>query len=319
MTDFKFECKPAKKEAVPVLIGLWGKSGSGKTYSALLLARGLVGDKGKIVFIDTENSRAKFYSNLAGGWFHVDLQPPFSPEKYSAAFKYCEQQGADVIIVDSMSHVWEGEGGVLDAAENARSSSGKALKGLAKYKAPKSAHKRMSNNLIRGTIPVIFCIRAKDAVKQVGGGDDMQIISLGWQPIAEKNFVFEMTVDLHMTKDGHYDLSTSKTVPSALRDAIKPDGIVNEAMGKAIAAWSGSGIPVDKSVIKEKQQEVEKIIEEEEKIEAEPSIIESEGLSAANKGVTAYKDWLATLSLDQKETVKSHHSKWSKIAKEVIG
>ena len=296
MSEFAFELKPAKKEAIPALIGLWGKSGTGKTYSAILLARGLVGAKGKIAVIDTENGRAKFYSDLAGGWLHLDLQPPFSPEKYSAAFKYCEDQGANVIVVDSMSHVWEGEGGVLDAAESAKSSTGKALKGLAKFKAPKIAHKRMSNNLIRGAIPVIFCLRAKDAVKQVGSGDNMEIVSLGVQPIAEKNFVFEMTLDLHMTKDGHYDLSTSKTVPEALRSVVKPDGRVGEEMGAAIAQWAGSGVAVDPAFIRTKQA----------------------GDDASSQGVAAYTAWLATLAPDVKATVKHLHAGWTAKAKAVV-
>lgn len=293
MSEFTFELKPAKKDAIPALIGLWGKSGSGKTYSAILLARGLVGPKGKIAVIDTENGRSKFYSELAGGWMHLDLQPPFSPEKYSAAFKFCEQQGANVIVVDSMSHVWEGEGGVLDAAESAKSSSGKALQGLAKFKAPKIAHKRMSNNLIRGAIPVIFCLRAKDAVKQVGNGNDMQIVPLGWQPIAEKNFVFEMTVDLHMTKDGTYDLATSKTIPEALRNYIKPDGKVNEAMGAAIAAWCGSGVALDPEAI----------------------TLRRDGKAAAMKGMEDFTAWGKALKPEQKAKVQACLSDWTKEAK----
>lgn len=288
MSDFNFELKPAVKEAVPALIGLWGKSGSGKTYSALLLARGMVGPKGKIAFIDTENGRAKFYATVAGGWQHLDLQPTFTPEKYSAAFKFCEDNGADVIVVDSMSHVWEGEGGVLDQAD------ANGGKGLAKFKTPKIAHKRMMNKLTRSPIPVIFCIRAKDAVRQIGSGNDMKIVSLGWQPIAEKNFIFEMTVDLHMTGDGHYDLETSKSVPEALRSVIKPDGVVNEEMGRGIANWSGSGQPVDPKVTK----------------------LRADAVDAAMQGVKAYSDFLAKLTDEQKSPLKSQHKEWSALAKQ---
>jgi len=301
MSNFNFELKPAKKQAIPALIGLWGKSGSGKTYSALLLARGLVGAKGKIAVIDTENQRAKFYSDVAGGWMHLDLQPPFSPDKYSAAFKFCEESGANAIIVDSMSHVWEGEGGVLDIAEEGRTSSGKHLKALAKWKAPKIEHKRMMNNLIRSAIPVIFCLRAKDAVKQVGGGDDLKIVPLGWQPIADKNFIFEMTLDLHMTKDGRYDLETSKTVPAALRGVITKDGVISEAMGVKIAEWCGSG---------------ETTTEPAASLPVPPS---AELLDAAqenaSRGVAAYTAWLATLNADEKASIKPHHKTLSATAK----
>lgn len=289
MSDFTFELKPAKKEAIPALISLWGRSGSGKTYSAILFARGLVGANGKIAIIDTENGRAKFYSELGGGWFHLDLQPPFTTEKYSAAFKFCEEQGADAIVVDSMSHVWEGEGGVLDKAEEVGGY------GLNKFKAPKLAHKRMTNKLIRSAIPVIFCIRAKDAIQQVGRGKDMKIVALGWQPIAEKNFIFEMTLDLHMTKDGHYDLETSKTVPEALRHAVKPDGIVNEAMGRAVAEWAGSGIALDPEAIKLKQA----------------------GKDASLKGVEEYTKWGKALTADQRGKVEMYLGEWLAGAKDI--
>lgn len=291
MSEFAFELKPAKKDSVPPLIGLWGRSGSGKTYSAILLARGLVGPKGKIAVIDTENCRAKFYSDLAGGWEHLDMQPPFSPEKYSAAFKFCEAQGAKVIVVDSMSHVWEN---VLESAETAVTSSGKAMQGLAKWKAPKIAHKRMMNDLIRSAIPVIFCIRAKEASKQVGSGSDMKIVQLGWQPITERNFPYEMTVDLNMTKDGHYDLNASKTVPEALRGVIKEGGVVDINMGAAIAEWAGSGAPVDPEVVK----------------------LKHDGHEAALGGVATYTVWGKALTADQKAKVKHLLAGWLAEAKE---
>lgn len=290
---YNFELKTAKKESVPALIGLWGKSGSGKTYSALLLARGLAGPNGTIAVIDTENMRAKFYSDVAGPWKHLDLQPPFTPEKYTAAFQFCEKQGANVVVIDSMSHVWEGEGGVLDQADNAKTKAGDDMFGLAKWKAPKVAHKRMANNLWRSPIPVIFCLRAADKSKQVGSGKNMQIVDLGVQPIAEKNFVYEMTVGLYLTKDGHYDLNNSKTIPEALRSVIVEGGRISIDMGQKIAAWSGSGVQTDEEVLRLKR----------------------DGNDAAMRGVAAYTQWKDSLTPEQKEKIKPFHSQWSKDAK----
>lgn len=293
--NFTFQLKEAKRSAVPGLFSLWGPQGSGKTLSALLLARGLVGPTGKIGLMDTENERALFYAGRedVGPWFHCDIQPPFTPDKYSAAFKYLEDQKMDVIIVDSGSHVWSGEGGVLDQADNAVSRTGREMQGLAKWKAPKIAHKRMMNNLTRSPIPVIFCLRAKQGVKQVGKGSDMELIDIGWQPVCEKNMPYEMTLDLRMTKDGHYDLTQSKTIPDGLRDAIPEGGVVNVEMGAKIAAWCGSGISTDPEYIKLKR----------------------DGSDAATKGVDAYKAWLAKLGEEQKKKIKSHHATWSSEAK----
>jgi hypothetical protein len=286
-SEYVFELKPAVKQAVPPLIALWGKSGSGKTYSAILLARGLVGPKGKVAVIDTENNRAKFYSDIGGGWLHLDLQPPFSPAKYSAAFKFCETQGANVIVVDSMSHVWSGDGGVLDTADEIGGV------GLHKWKAPKFEYKKMMNSLLRSSIPVIFCVRAKDGVKQVGRGKDAEIVSVGVVPIAEKGFIFEMTVDLHMTRDGAYDLEKSKAIPSALRGIIRPDGIVNEAMGAGIAEWAGSGQSVDPEFIRLKQS----------------------GRDAAIQGLATYTAWGKALTETQKKQLGPFLKGWLDEAK----
>jgi hypothetical protein len=286
--DFKFELKPAVKEAVPPLIGLWGTSGCGKTYSALLLARGIVGKDGKIAVIDTENGRAKFYADVSAPWMHLDLEPPFTPDKYSAAFKFCEEQGVDIIIVDSMSHVWEGEGGVLDKAEEVGGA------GLRKWGVAKMPYKRMMNNLIRSRLPVIFCLRAKEDIQQVGGGKGAKIEKNGFKPIAEKNFVYEMTVDLHLTKDGAYDLETSKTIPTTLRPSIPADGILGEEMGAAIAEWCGAGAEPDEEYLKLKR----------------------DGENAATEGVDSYKKWIASLSAAQKPKVKNHHPEWSKLARD---
>lgn len=251
-----FQVVKAVREAVPALIVYWGPSGSGKTYSALKTARGLVGPKGKIVLIDTENGRAKFYAGMVGGWQHIDFQPPFTPQRYTEAMKAAEAAGADAIIVDSMSHVWEGDGGVLDMADNAKAASGKALTGLAKFKAPKTAFKHMQNNLLRSPVNVIFCLRAKQLNVQVGKGADAEIIDRGLTPICEKNFIFEATVSVLLGPDhkpvfqNTDDLKCNPAVPSVkipedAAGAIKRNAYLDEATGSAIAAWLGGGEAVD--------------------------------------------------------------------------
>lgn len=251
-----FAVKKAEREAVPALIGLWGPSGSGKTYSALKMARGLVGPKGKIVVVDTENGRAKFYAAMVGGWHHIDFQPPFTPQRYSEAMRAAEEAGADAIVMDSMSHVWEGEGGVLDMAENATTASGKALTGLAKFKTPKTQFKRMMNNLLRSRVNVIFCLRAKDLNVQVGRGNDAEIVAKGLTPICEKNFIFEMTVSALLGPDhkpvfeNTPDLKCNPAIPSVkipedAANAIKRGTYLDEKAGEAIAAWLGGGVAID--------------------------------------------------------------------------
>ena len=110
MSAFTF--RPAVRENVGLLIGLAGASGSGKTYTAMRLAAGIAGDKPFCV-IDTEAGRAKHYADMFR-FDHGDLTPPFSPDRYADAIMAADKAGYPVIVVDSVSHVWAGDGGVLD-------------------------------------------------------------------------------------------------------------------------------------------------------------------------------------------------------------
>ena len=94
----EFVIKKSTRKDSKVLISLAGLSGCGKTYSAILLARGLVGPKGKIGFIDTEQCRASLYSDLAGGFDVINMDAPFSPERYIKAVDAFKK--ANVVVVN---------------------------------------------------------------------------------------------------------------------------------------------------------------------------------------------------------------------------
>lgn len=96
----------AKRQKAKIKIGLQGASGTDKTQSALLLAKGLSNDWSKVVVIDTENKSSSLYSHL-GGFNMLDLKPPYSPERYIEAINLCLRQDMTVIIIDSISMEWE--------------------------------------------------------------------------------------------------------------------------------------------------------------------------------------------------------------------
>lgn len=251
------EFKPATREAVQPLIALYGESNSGKTYSALLLARGLAGPDGKIALIDTETGRGALYADqIPGGYLRGDLNPQFTPDAYGAALDAAEKAGAAVAVVDSFSHEWEGDGGVCDMAGDIEHRTGKT--GLHCWKEPKTAHQRLILRLMRSRIPVICCLRAKfktknqkqvdektGRVKQVPVKDDFMT------PIQSDGFVFEATIILEMQsgQPGHYILK-KWSVPqiAACFPGAGPDKIseskVSIAHGAALRAWSaGSPAP----------------------------------------------------------------------------
>ena len=107
------ELKKTNRSSARIRVALQGTSGSGKSYSSLLLAYGLCKDWKKIAVIDSEHQSASLYSHL-GEYNVLNLTAPYSPERYIEAINTCEKAGIEVIVIDSLSHEWESDGGILD-------------------------------------------------------------------------------------------------------------------------------------------------------------------------------------------------------------
>ena len=107
------QIQKAQRKKAKIKLGIQGPSGAGKTVGALLIAYGITEEWNKIVVIDTENHSSDLYDHL-GNYNVLHLDAPFSPEKYIEAIHTCIKAGAEVIIIDSISHEWEGSGGILD-------------------------------------------------------------------------------------------------------------------------------------------------------------------------------------------------------------
>lgn len=193
-----FEDKPAVRERVPLLVGLVGPSGGGKTYSALRVATGIQKvTGGDIYFIDTEARRALHYADRFK-FRHVAFGAPFGPLDYLAAIEHCVSKGAKTIIVDSMSHEHEGPGGVLelhDKETDRLCKEWKVPRGVAQLSAwakPKGERRRLINSILQIQCNFIFCFRAKNKLKIKKGEDPRP---MGFMPIAGEEFVFEMTLN----------------------------------------------------------------------------------------------------------------------------
>lgn len=252
-----FEAKPAVRSQVPLLVGLYGASGSGKTYSALRLATGVqsvVG--GDIYFIDTEAKRGLHYADLFK-FKHVEFNAPFSSRDYLEAIRWCHKQGAKVIVIDSMSHEHSGEGGYLDAHEKEveRMSRGDAAKAervkMAGWIKPASDRRALIDGILQINTNLIACFRAKEKTKPVKGGG---IQELGFMPIAGEEFVFEMTVNaLLMPHAGGVPTWRSDQVgermmlklPEQFRGLFRDAKPLDEATGAALAEWARGGAASD--------------------------------------------------------------------------
>jgi len=232
--------RQAMREGSKVVIGISGQSGSGKTLTALKIARGMVAHAGEIGFLDTENKRGSLYADELDAPFLIgDLYPPFSPLRYAEAIKEFQAAGVKVLVIDSISHEWEGEGGCIDIAEN---TTGK----VANWKKAKAEHKKFMNALLQADMHIIACIRARE---QVDFSNPSSPKSLGVQPICEKNFMFEMTASVMMSSEGKE--SRHIKVPKDLKPIFVPaqDGYMGGGVGAGIMQWIGSGVQVSPELI----------------------------------------------------------------------
>lgn len=231
--------KPATRQGIKPTIGLYSESGNGKTYSSLLLARGIAGPTGKIALVDTENGRGQLYADmpLFGGYDVVELSAPYSPYRYCEALDVVESCGAAVGIIDSGSHEWEGECGILDMAAANEEESKRA--GLHNWKRPKLEHAKFVQRLMRCKVPLIICLRAKFKTRQgKENGRTVIVKDDHTSPIQAEDFLFELTA--HGEILPNHSLRLTKWSHPGLK-ACFPDGKPIEIKhGQAIAQWCDS-------------------------------------------------------------------------------
>lgn len=213
----EFEFKQAEREAAPVFIGIEGESGSGKTYSALLMARGIVGPKGKIGIADTEGRRAKIYADDPdiGKFEHMDFVAPYSSDRFRQMIHAAVKAELDILIVDSASHEHEAEGGMLDYAdqEEQRMASN-PRRTQAKWIKPKMQHNRFIRTALSCGIHVIFCIRIKTIIDT-----DTKPVTVKKVPVCESQLPYEFLLRVHVEKEGvaHF-LKVPKPFQQHIRD-----------------------------------------------------------------------------------------------------
>jgi hypothetical protein len=245
-----FEDKEATREKVPLMVGVAGPSGGGKTFSALRIATGIQRVTGGDIFvIDTEARRALHYADLFK-FRHVPFGAPFSPLDYLAAIEHCAKKGAGVVVIDSMSHEHEGPGGVLElhAEETARLAKLWGVKEskaqMSAWQAPKAMRRRMLNTILQLPISTVICFRAKEKLKIKPGEDPKP---LGFMPIAGEEIVFEMTVCclLLPRADGvptwqSEEIGERMTMklPRQFKHIFVPGAPLSEDIGEQLAQWA---------------------------------------------------------------------------------
>jgi AAA domain-containing protein len=227
----------AKRENVNLLISLAGPSGCGKTKSALRLAQG-ISPGGKIAFIDTESRRGLHYASDFK-FTHWDMRPPFPPSRFIEGIKAAESSGADILVIDSFSHEYAGDGGIMDMASAAERG---GTKPPGNWLVPKAEHKKLVNAILQARLSIIFCLRADEKIRIEKHPDTGKtlIVPMGWTPIAEKRFIYEMTVSITMTDvhPGRPDYRLPHKIQEQHLPMFPEGELIGEDAGRRLAAWA---------------------------------------------------------------------------------
>lgn len=280
------DIQPARREGAHLLISLTGASGSGKTYSAILLARGLVGPDGKIGLLDTESGRGRLYANLTP-YHHAELTPPFSPRRFITSIEEFEAARCHALIIDSTSMEWEGSGGVLEMAD----ATGK--QGVLKWAMPKAQHKKFVNAILQSRMHVICCMRARKRVKQVYDAEKGKdtLVDAGYHEIQNDHFIYEMTVSAFLHSPNNIELTKC---PDDLKPIFPRDAPINVETGRRLAEWVAGGAPSDPVF----------------------EAVRSRARAVADEGTTALETWWRTLTNDHKRRLHPEMDNLKSIASE---
>lgn len=231
-TQMSFVIKKAERYNAKLRIGLFGASGSGKTTSALLLAQGLVDDLSKVVVIDTERGSADLYAHL-GDYSTLSLEPPYSPERYIQALKECQNAGFECIIIDSISHEWDGKGGCLEIHESMTGTNSYTNWGKVTPR-----HNAFIDSILDCKAHVICCSRVNDDVVLSLNEKGKQIPEkVGLKAITRKGFDYEMTLCFDINAKHNVTSSKDRT---GLFDKV-PCFVITPEVGVLLKQWGNSG------------------------------------------------------------------------------
>ncbi|WP_299430536.1 AAA family ATPase [uncultured Maribacter sp.] len=226
--------KTAQRHQVKLRIGLSGASGFGKSYSALLLAYGITNDWSKIAIIDTENNSASLYAHL-GDFNVLSLNAPYSPERYIEAIKTCEKANMEVVIIDSITHEWQGKGGCLNIHEKL----GGRFQDWSKV-SPR--HQEFIDTILQSELHVITTVRSKiDYSMDSASNGKTKVVKHGLKSITREGFEYELTANFELINENHM-AKASKDRTGLFMD--KPEFIISSSTGRKLMQWCNEGLTI---------------------------------------------------------------------------
>ena len=234
----------AQRMRAKARVGISGPSGSGKTYSALLFAYGLVGDWEKICVIDSEVGSSNNYAHL--GEFNVlELSAPFSPDRYIEAIKAAESAGMEAIVIDSVSHEWDGKGGCLEINDHLAQTKYKGNTWAA-WSETTPRHQKFIEAIVGSKAHIIATSRSKTETTLVDGKPK----KVGTKDIQRDGFEYEMTLMFHIDRDSHFAMAVKDRTSLFIdRDPFK----LSIQTGEEFRKWLETGIDPRKAEMEREQ------------------------------------------------------------------
>lgn len=254
----------AQKKKQKLKIALAGISGSGKTYSALTLAFSMCE---KVCVIDTECGSASLYSDHFPQYDVLELHPPYSPQRYIEAIKMVEAAGYECIIIDSLSHEWNGTGGCLDMVSAVSKGGGNSYTAWGKVT---PHHEALISYMISAQTHIIVTLRTKTAYEITTNDKGKQApVKVGTAPTQRDGVEYEFTIVFDIDQNHNFTCSKDRTSMFNNIDIPQP---LNKEIGKKILAWldSGADIVPPEQVIDDGEESFKREIMLKFKADAEP-------------------------------------------------
>jgi hypothetical protein len=227
------QLRKAERKQAKMRVGVTAPSGGGKTYSALLLARGLSTAWDKVALIDTENGSGELYAHL-GPYNVITLDPPFTPERYIEAIQACEAAGMETIIVDSATHEWDGSGGCLEIYNKL----GGKYQDWAKI-TPR--HQKFLDAILGSDCHIVTTTRRKQDYEMEKSSDGrVRVEKVGMKEVQRDGFEYELTLNFEL--DIRHNAIASKDRTGCFMD--RPALVITEETGRTLKTWCEMGATV---------------------------------------------------------------------------
>lgn len=240
------ELRKAARHKVKIKAGMQGPAGSGKTIGALLLAFGITKDWNKIAVIDTENESASLYVNRElqtgekiGEFQTLTMRPPFAPEICTEAIEFClKDPSIEAIIFDSISHEWNGKGGILDIHEQM----GK-MNDMQKWAKLTPRHNRFVDTILQANKHMILCMRSKQdyVMKEQSNSQGRMVMvpeKVGLKAVTKDGVDYEFTLNFDIDIN---NFATAVKDRTALFKG-KPEFKITSETGDTIKKWCELGV-----------------------------------------------------------------------------